>query len=143
MQGIRKRPTAQWSGPLARMRSPRPLTAALDFSRMRISSTALMLALLIATQIAGADDLLCAGRDNPIAEDIQIAESDLTFEKAQRALSNLRMTVPNSLETELSYLNSAKIVYGFALRQVALSLKTPRAIDDFCSWLAKDGFRHD
>jgi hypothetical protein len=110
---------------------------------MRISFTALMLALLIATQMACADDLLCAARDNPIAEEMRIAESDLTFAKAQEALSTLRNTEPKSLEIEFGYLKSAKIVYGFALRQVALSLKTPQAIDDFCSWLAKDGFWYD
>jgi hypothetical protein len=101
--------------------------------------------LLVATTTPafGAEQLLCADWQNPIAEDMQIRESDLTFERAEKALATLRDYKPTSSEMNLGYINSAKIVQGYSLRQVALTLKSEHSVKEFCTWLTKDGYWYD
>jgi hypothetical protein len=95
------------------------------------------------TPAQSAEELLCADWENPIAEDMQIRESDLTFEEAEKALTTLRDYKPETSEMNFGYLNSAKIVQGYSLRQVALTLKSEYAVKEFCTWLTKDGFWYD
>jgi len=109
------------------------------------SNCYLLSALLIGsmTPAHSAEELLCADWENPIAEDMQIRESDLSFEEAEKALTTLRNYKPQTSEMSFGYLNSAKIVQGYSLRQVALTLKSEHAVKEFCTWLTKDGFWYD
>ncbi len=101
--------------------------------------------LTLVTSAAYADDVLCRDWENAIAEDMRILEGDLTFERAAKALQTLRDYKPEhrSTDMELAYLNSANILHGYSLRQLALVLRTPEATKSFCEWLVKNGFWYD
>ena len=103
----------------------------------------LILLIVAVSPAHSAEELLCAGWENPIAEDMQIRESDLSFEEAEKALTTLRDYKPQTSEMNFGYLNSAKIVQGYSLRQVALTLRSEYALKEFCTWLTKEGFWYD
>ena len=101
--------------------------------------------LTLGSHAAAADEVLCQDWENAIAEDMRILESDLTFERAENALKTLRDYKPEhrSTDMELAYRNSANILDGYGLRQLALALRTPEATRNFCEWLVKKGFWYD
>jgi hypothetical protein len=101
--------------------------------------------LALASRVAAADEVLCQDWENSIVEDMRILESDLTFERAEKALETLRDYKPDhrSTDMELAYRNSANILHGYGLRQLALPMRTPEATRSFCEWLVKKGFRYD
>ena len=110
------------------------------------ASTAVAAALLaLAAQAAFAETFLCADWKKSIDEDMRILESDLTYESAEKALAFLhsQKSEPIVGDLRLGYLNSEKILRGYALRQLALALRTPEATKSFCSWLVEEGFWYD
>lgn len=112
---------------------------------MRTSTSVAAALLVLATQAAPAETLLCADWKSSVDEDMRIPESDLTYESAEKALAilNSQRTVPIAGDLRIRYLNSEKILRGYALRQLALALRTPEATKSFCSWLVEEGFWYD
>lgn len=112
---------------------------------MRTNTSIAAALLALAAQAVSAETLLCADWESSIAEDMRILESDLTYERAEKALATLNShkSEPIAGDMKFGYLNSEKILRGYALRQVALALRTPEAAKSFCSWLVEEGFWYD
>lgn len=94
-----------------------------------------ILSLLLATQaMAKTEALLCDPAENPIEPDMQLQESWLTFEQAEKSMKFLRGRIPewinknveNGWNTDLSsgelgwaYYNNLNIITGYMLKTEA------------------------
>lgn len=113
--------------------------------KMKMSTVALLVgSLSLAAQAAGSAPL-CAGWDNPIEEDHQIRESDLTSEAAAEAKAFLeaRPSPREGVLLDFEARNQEKILKGYSLKQAAYASGKHADRKAFCTWLTKEGFWYD
>jgi hypothetical protein len=115
-----------------------------------------VITLMAAAAAATAPDTpICAGIENPIAEHLRIAESDLTRDAAREAARNLTELVAAETvawEADMQVLNASKVILGYVLRRRAVDARAdadPARTEPtdrgrvFCDWLTTQGFWYD
>lgn len=109
-------------------------------------SAAMLLALAVPVSVFPAErQTLCAGWKNPIAEDLQISETDLTAEAVEkaRAFLDAHPEQQPDIAHDFGVENRKKILTGYGLKRAAETSGKPEDLIAFCTWITKEGFWYD